>query len=271
MSLFENRIFRLALLVLTLIVVYLWLRGFSDDETTTQGRDDANPEDIVETPTFEPLPEASPVVIDPVSLPEPTDADDGPQAVLWYPIELGDTLDSIAVKFNTSQESILLANPGLDPSRLIAGEEIRILGATTDNTAGGNPDPDRDDGEVVVYFVETGDNLGLIADKYRVSLGALLEANPGVDPASIFPGQEITVPPLGTGLPAEVLTPQPTAEVVQRAIGESVTHEVTDGDSLTYLASIYETSVDAILAANPGVDQNSIFIGQSLNIPPPQR
>ena len=269
MSLFENRAFRLALLVITIIVAFVWLRGLTAQETSSEERSDADPADIIETPTFPPAPEASPVVITPSAVTDTTDLTDS--AVLEYVIEPGDTLGAIAVKFCTSTEAIGLANRGLDPGRLIAGQPIRIIGATTDCTQGTNPDTEREEGEESVYFVETGDNLGSIAEEYRVSLGALLDANPGVDAASIFPGQELTIPPIGTGLPAEILTPEPTAAVVQRDLGEAATHEVTDGDSIIYLATIYETTPEAILAANPGVDADSIFIGQVLNIPPPQR
>lgn len=265
----ENRAFRLALLAVTIIVAFLWLRGLTTQQTSAVDRDDADAENIIETPTFAPPPPASPVVITPAAVAGPTDLTD--EAVLWYTILPGDNLSAIAVKFCISTEAISLANRGLDPGRLIAGQELRIIGATTDCTVGTNPGADREEGEESVYFVEAGDNLGTIAQDYTVSLDALLAANPGVDPTAIFPGQELKIPPIGTGIPAAELTPQPTAAVVEREIGEAATHEVTDGDSIIYLSTIYEVTPEAILAANPGVDADSIFIGQVLNIPPPQR
>lgn len=270
MPLFENRIFRLGLLVVTIIVAYLWLRGLTNEETTSQSRDEVSTEELVDTPTFEPRASTEPVVAPPVDPPEPTD--DSVESVLEYTIEPGDTLEAIAVKFNVSVQALKLANPSVVQGQLFAGDLLRILNASTDNTAGENPSADRIEGEEVTYFIEQGDTFGAIAADYRVSVPALQEANPTIDPANIFPGQELIIPPIGTGLPAVELTPEPTAAVVQRAVGEAVTHEVTDGDSLTYLASIYEVTTELIAAANPGVEpQDGLFIGQVLNIPPPQR
>lgn len=265
----ENRAFRLALLAVTILVAFMWLRGLTTQETSSVERDDADPDAIIETPTVAPAPEASPVVITPSAVDTTTDLTNS--SVLEYEIEPGDNLSTIAVKFCTSTEAIKLANRGVEPGSLIAGETLRIIGATTDCAQSADSADDREEGEESVYYVEAGDNLGTIAQEYTVSLPALLAANPGVDATSIIPGQELTIPPIGTGIPAEVLTPQPTAEVVQRAIGEAATHEVTSGDSITYLASIYEVSPEAILAANPGVEADAIQVGQVLNIPPPQR
>lgn len=43
-----------------------------------------------------------------------------------YEIEEGDTLETIAVEFDTTVERLLTLNPGLDPVALRIGEEIRV-------------------------------------------------------------------------------------------------------------------------------------------------
>ena len=43
-----------------------------------------------------------------------------------YEIEAGDTLETIAVEFDTTVEQLLTLNPGLDPVALRIGEEIRV-------------------------------------------------------------------------------------------------------------------------------------------------
>jgi LysM repeat protein len=43
-----------------------------------------------------------------------------------YEIEAGDTLETIAVEFDTTVERLLTLNPGLDPVALRIGEEIRV-------------------------------------------------------------------------------------------------------------------------------------------------
>lgn len=44
------------------------------------------------------------------------------------------------------------------------------------------------------YKIESGDSFALIAEKCGVDLQALLDANPGVDPATLSIGQEVKIP-----------------------------------------------------------------------------
>ena len=44
----------------------------------------------------------------------------------YYVIETGDTLGSIAAKYNTSVDELMTLNPGIDPSALQPGQRIRV-------------------------------------------------------------------------------------------------------------------------------------------------
>ncbi|MFC3883586.1 LysM peptidoglycan-binding domain-containing protein [Bacillus songklensis] len=50
--------------------------------------------------------------------------------VRYYQVRPGDTLWGLAQRFNTSLQSILTANPGMDPNRLYVGQRIRIPSPT---------------------------------------------------------------------------------------------------------------------------------------------
>ena len=43
-----------------------------------------------------------------------------------YRVKAGDTLESIAAKFNTTVDDLLALNPGIDPLALSPGEKIRV-------------------------------------------------------------------------------------------------------------------------------------------------
>ena len=43
------------------------------------------------------------------------------------------------------------------------------------------------------YAIRAGDTLGIVADRYDTTVGALVELNPGIDPTSLQVGQEIRV------------------------------------------------------------------------------
>jgi LysM repeat protein len=44
----------------------------------------------------------------------------------YYVIESGDTLGSIAVKYDTTVEELVRLNPDVDPTALRVGERIRV-------------------------------------------------------------------------------------------------------------------------------------------------
>ena len=44
----------------------------------------------------------------------------------FYRVRAGDTLDSIAVRFETTVEELLRLNPGIDPLALTTGQRIRV-------------------------------------------------------------------------------------------------------------------------------------------------
>jgi LysM repeat protein len=70
----------------------------------------------------------APTTTEPVVLPGTTQTattGTGEREVV-YEIEAGDTLETIAVEFDTTVERLLTLNPGLDPVALRIGEEIRV-------------------------------------------------------------------------------------------------------------------------------------------------
>ena len=46
-------------------------------------------------------------------------------------------------------------------------------------------------------------------------------------------------------------------------------HTLASGEFISTLAKKYGVSIDAILAANPGINPSRMQIGQKVNIPPP--
>jgi len=264
-ELLESRGLRVLLLIVTAVVLFTAIRGCSNEATDSQTRDEATEDqiDTVDIPTPVP-PTVAPVVIDATPIP----GSEGATELLVYPVESGDILSDIAIKFNTSVTDIRRANPGLDPNSLFVGQELRIPGATTERTEVIDP-ADREPGVESVYFVELGDTLGEIAQNHTVSSDAILQANPGLDPTAIQIGQELRIPPIGTGLDPSVLTPEPTRVLPTREPGEPQSYEVVAGDSLVAIASDFRVTVVAVMAANGLENANEIQVGDVLLIPSP--
>lgn len=245
------------LLVLTFAFI-LYLGGcFGSEEPTTA---------VEESPTPVPTPTAAPIV-DPGITPGTSS-----EAPFYHTVETGDRLGSIASKYNVTVDVIIRANPQMDPNLIIAGEKLRIPGAGTNNEVLESVGPDRPDGVTVSYVIESGDTLGQIANTWTVSLDALLEANPEVDPATLQPNQLIEIPPWGSGFDASELSPRVTPVASTREPGDPpLEHEVVAGDFISAIAELYNVTITQIVETN-GLENggNSILIGQTLLIPPPQ-
>jgi LysM repeat protein len=54
------------------------------------------------------------------------EADGGEVERRFYRIKVGDTLESIAERFDTTVEELLQLNPGVDPLALTPGQRIRV-------------------------------------------------------------------------------------------------------------------------------------------------
>ena len=102
-----------------------------------------------------------------------------------YMIKIGDTLATIANRFNTSIESILSVNPSIVPENLSIGQIICIAQEKTEQAVCPMLNS---------YVIRKGETFGSIATALNVPLQSLLNLNPGVDPNNLNIGQVICVP-----------------------------------------------------------------------------
>lgn len=114
------------------------------------------------------------------------------------------------------------------------------------------------------YIVQPGDTLTRISAHFNVTIEAILRANNLSDPNTIRVGQTLVIP---DGSPTTTPTPttaQPGAPSTP-ATGGSI-YIVQPGDSLYRLAARFNTTIDALVAAN-GLTSSTLHIGQQLIIP----
>lgn len=102
-----------------------------------------------------------------------------------YEIKSGDTLAAVARRFSTTVEALLSANPGIVPERLYVGQVICVAQEKTELPICPNLNS---------YVIQRGDTLAVIARVFNVTLQALLDANPGIVPESLYVGQVICIP-----------------------------------------------------------------------------
>jgi LysM repeat protein len=136
----------------------------------------------------------------------------------WVPttLEPGETLESLALKYNTSVESIMQANC-LVSADVPTGSIVYVPAQATQPVT---PIPTRKCGPPsgwIFYYVQPGDTLYSIATRYGTTVPQMMVANCLVS-VNIVPGQPlyvpnvatITPPPTVVGMPS--LTPEITLE-----------------------------------------------------------
>ncbi|MEY8415468.1 LysM peptidoglycan-binding domain-containing protein, partial [Tissierella praeacuta] len=102
--------------------------------------------------------------------------------------------------------------------------------------------------------IKAGDTIYSIAMTYNTTVDAILAVNPGLNPNNLQIGQVICIP-------RGITPPPPTCPVGTFA------YTIKAGDTIYSIAMTYNTTVDAILAVNPGLNPNNLQIGQVICIP----
>jgi LysM repeat protein len=107
---------------------------------------------------------------------------------------------------------------------------------------------------VLIYVVQSGDSLWLIAQNYDTTVEAIKSLN-GLTSNMIYVGQQLQIPCGGEVLlPVDPFDPDSSIYVVQ------------SGDSLWLIAQTFGTTVEALKLLN-NLTGDMIYIGQQLLIP----
>ncbi len=164
----------------------------------------------------------------------PTSTGTTPSTGTTYTVKSGDSLWSIANRYNTTVDALKSAN-NLTSNSLSIGQVLRIPTSTGTTPSTGT-----------TYTVKSGDSLWSIANRYNTTVNAIKSAN-NLTSDALSIGQVLQIPTTtsGTG---------------------TTTYVVKSGDSLWSIANRYNTTVDAIKNAS-GIISNNLSIGQVLTIP----
>lgn len=107
-----------------------------------------------------------------------------------YTVKSGDTLYSISQRYDVPVGLLMRVNQINNPYNLRIGRKLCIPGKYT-------PDPgeaDRPQCKGTLHTVQEGDTLYMIAKKHKVTLDALMDANPDIDPYNMTIGMELCIP-----------------------------------------------------------------------------
>lgn len=150
----------------------------------------------------------------------------------YYTVKRGDTLWSIAKKYNVSVADLKDAN-GLTSSTLRLGQVLKI------------PVTEVEEAKENVYIVKRGDTLYKIAQNYDTTVSDLIKLN-NLTNTSLSIGQMLEIP---------IVSPSTVS-----------TYTVKKGDTLYKIAQDNNTTVDELKQLN-NLTSNTLSIGQLINLP----
>ena len=166
-----------------------------------------------------------------------------------YRVRRGDNLSAIAERFGVSAQEVAAANGLRNRNRVYVGQKLRIP-ATDLPAVASRARPE--DG---IYKVRRGDNLSAISKRFGVSARQVAAVNGLQDRNQLSVGQSLRIPGGGTA---------PSASSARPADG---LYRVQRGDSLSAIASRFDVSESALVAANALRNRNHVYAGQKLRIP----
>lgn len=146
------------------------------------------------------IPVSTPVQIPPTFTPAPIYGDGsggstGPQPTAvasvggTYTVTYGDTLTSIAARYNTAAAVLAQMNNIVNPNLIYVGQVLNIPGLVTQPAYPTTPVTG-----ATTHTVQPGENLYRISLMYGVTMEALQRANGIYNPNLIFTGQVLTIP-----------------------------------------------------------------------------
>ncbi|NLY70082.1 MAG: LysM peptidoglycan-binding domain-containing protein [Clostridiales bacterium] len=144
---------------------------------------------------------------------------ESPPGSIIYTVQPGDTLYIISLLFGVSIDSILEINDIANPSLIYPGMKIVLPKEAV------NPFQPIEPG-IIRYTILPNDTISRIARRFGTSIQSILDANPGLDPFNLIPGNEIiiTIPENAVA----IYKGNPSKKMV------ALTFDATYGDNQTY-------------------------------------
>lgn len=190
-----------------------------------------------------------------------TQATTCPTGTTPYIIKAGDTFFNIARTFGISLESLIAANPGVDPNRLTIGQRICVPHSTP-------PQPP----------TSSCPTLSMGSRGASVTQLQQLLLSHGFNPGGIdgIFGSKTQAAVIAFQRSRNLVADGIVGVATWTALGVNCTshcpagtfsYTIQSGDTFFTLAQRFNTTVDAIQRANPTVNPNNLQIGQVICIP----
>ena len=187
-------------------------------------------------------------------------------------VKKGETLWSIAQKYNLSVDLILATNNIANSELISIGQEMKIpshknavdetnvvsqavIDKKNKNIDNNISQPEK--AKPIVYTVKAGDNLWNISRKYGVSVEVISSVNNLKEKDLLSLGQKLEIPAIGGRISDSNQKQEPTI----------ITYTVVKGDTLWSISRKYDVKMTSIISVNNLKEISRLSIGQKLKLP----
>lgn len=195
--------------------------------------------------------------------------------VYYYEAGANESIYDIAAKFGVTKDYIIKNNPTAADG-IENGMTLYFPVDDRDNSANqqANITPAS---ASVTHVVEQGETLYGLAKRYGVTVDELIAANPGAE-NGIKIGQKLAIPASGASTASAVNASQQVRNAFGNATSpatvtvpnssDPVFHTLQAGESIYSIAKQYNSTIEGILTANPGLEPSEYTAGAKVKVIP---
>lgn len=187
------------------------------------------------------------------------------QKIIKHNVKSGESIYSIAKKYDVTQAEIFDLNPKLKGAVLGLKEEVKIPNkkykpeekkpkvAKNEVVAVAKAEKTSSSEPYITHKVESKETLYSLAKKYNVSMESICDLNP-----------ELKTGNLKVGAKLKFVNPNPTPAVTENSVAETqkvdeianvnVVHKVLPKETLYKISKQYNVKIDELVKLNPGVE-----------------
>jgi len=198
-----------------------------------------------------------------ILLPDVSPAEAAPPqqgGMVYHTVARGENLLRIAARYGTTVGAIVQRNSIPNPNVIYVGHRLAIPAASAPSSSSA-PLPSGSRSAGCIHLIVRGDTLSRIAARYGTTIQHLMSAN-GLSSSRILAGRTLRVPCSAR----QTASASPPVPQVSKGV-PGATYRVRPGDTLSGIALLYHTTVQAIMGGNGLTNPHHIYAGQVLQIP----
>lgn len=193
-----------------------------------------------------------------------------------YTVQSGDTLTAVAEKFGLSNQQLADMNNLSPTSNLLRGARLSLVDNGNSSNSNNNDKPSSsnkssDKVDTINYKVKPGESVGSLANRYQMSPEELASFNKFSANSTLYIGQTIKVPAIASNEAEEKASVTSSrnskSSSKESAKIDTISYTVKSGDTLSRIASRFNSSNDELAKLNKISASSMVIVGQKLNVP----